>query len=135
MEAIATTVGRLNSLDAMTIVKALTKHGSEFQREVQSRESSLTPIAVVRDGDHRVASWVAVHEWRGMQSLQGFTHPDVRRRGYARLAAATLAANGDIEPSRTTAVFSPDFIGIASAIRCKDVRLFQRSGDDWTETS
>lgn len=135
MEAITTTVGRLSDLDASTIVGSLTKHGSEFQREVQSRHGSATPIAIVRDGSWRIVSWAATHEWRSMQTLEGFTLDSHRRRGLARVAAAMLVADGSINQHLPLAVFAPYCVEIARSVGCRDVRLYERRGDDWFENS
>jgi hypothetical protein len=135
MEAITTAVGRLSDLDARAIVASLTKHGSEFQREVQSRLGSTTPIAIVRDGSWRIVAWAATHEWRSWQTLEGFTLESHRRRGIARLAAAMLVADGSINPQLPLAVFAPYCVTIARSVGCRDVRLFERHGDDWFENS
>jgi len=135
MEAITTTVGRLSDLDASTIVGSLTKHGSEFQREVKSRHGSATPIAIVRDGSWRIVSWAATHEWRSMQTLEGFTLDSHRRRGLARVAASLLVADGSINQHLPLAVFAPYCVEIARSVGCRDVRLHERRGDDWFENS
>lgn len=135
MEAITTTVERLSDLDARMIVGSLTKHGSEFQREVKSRHGSATPIAIVRDGSWRIVSWAATHEWRSMQTLEGFTLDSHRRRGLARVAASLLVADGSINQHLPLAVFAPYCVEIARSVGCRDVRLFECRGDDWFENS
>lgn len=131
MEAITTTVGRLAELDRIEIIDRLTKHGSEFQQEVASRRESDTPIAIVREGSWRIVSWAATHNWRSMQTLEGFTLPSHRRRSLARLAATMLVADGLIVPTLTVAVFAPHCIEIAHSAGCKDVLLFERRDGDW----
>lgn len=133
MEAITTSVERLNDLDRKAIVNGLTRPGSEFQSELGSR--SKTPVAIVRLGTWRIASWAATHNWRGMQTLEGFTVEPERRKGLARVAAAMLVASGLIDPKRPVAVFSPNCVGIARSVGCRDVRLFERNGEDWIENS
>lgn len=136
MEAITTTVGRLFSLDAAAIVSSLTKPGSEFQQEVQDRDrSNATPIAIVREGSWRIVSWAATHDWRSMQTLEGFTIETHRRRGLARVAAAMLVADGSINPQLPVAVFAPYCVEIARSVGCREVRLFERRGEDWVENS
>lgn len=135
MEAITTTVARLAHLDRLEIVKGLTKPGSEFQQEVLSQGESQTPIAIIRDGSWRIVSWAATHEWRSMQTLEGFTLEPHRRRGLARVAAAMLVANGSINPQLPVAVFAPHCVEIARSVGCREVRLFERRGDDWVENS
>jgi hypothetical protein len=134
MDAITTTVATLGNLDADLIVSALTKSGSEFQKEVIARNTK-TPIAIVRDGGCRIVAWAATHEWRGMQTIEGFTAESHRRRGIATLAAAMLVASGSIDTTRPVAIFSPHCIEIAMSVGCRDVRLFERHGDEWIENS
>lgn len=133
IEVITTTVRRLHELDAREIVANLTKHGSEFQQEVSRRHESDTPIALVRTGPWRIASWAASHQWRSMQTLEGFTLEHFRRRGFARLGAASLVSAGVIIPVLPIAVFAPYCVDIARSVGCRDVRLFGRHGDDWIE--
>lgn len=137
MDAVTLTVSGLSDCDASLIVTSLTKDGSEFQMEVLNRKvtRSVTPIAIIRDGGERILAWSATHEWRGMQTLEGFTREPFRRRGLARLAAAMLVADERIDTSRTVAVFSPACIEIARSVGCRDVRLYERHGDDWKENS
>jgi hypothetical protein len=135
VEVITTTVKRLNDLDAKEIVMRLTNSGSEFQQEVSRRQESDTPIALVRTGSWRIAAWAASHHWRSMQTLEGFTLEHFRRRGMARLAAASLVSAGVIIPVLPIAVFAPYCVSIAKSVGCRDVRLFERSGDDWIETT
>jgi hypothetical protein len=134
MQALTTTVRELSLLDAELIITRLTKPGSEFQAEVRDRSSS-TPVAIVRSNQERVAAWTATHEWRGMQTLEGFTDPSSRRRGLARVAAALLIADGHIDPDKTLAVFSPVCVSLASGLSCRDVRLYERQGTEWVENS
>jgi hypothetical protein len=134
MQALTTTVRDLSPLDAVLIRTWLTRPGSEFQAEVTDATSD-TPIAIVRSQDEWVAAWTATHNWRGMQTLEGFTHPSCRRRGLARVAAAMLIAEGHIDPHKTLAVFSPLCVSLASGLSCRDVRLFERQGKEWVENS
>lgn len=135
MEAITSTVERLSDLDAREIVNGLTRPGSEFQQELLSRGNSKTQIAIVRNGSWRIASWAATHDWRGLQTLEGFTVEPERRKGLARVAAAMLVAGGAIDPTRAVAVFSPHCVEIARSVGCRDVRFFERRGDEWIENS
>jgi hypothetical protein len=134
MQALTTTVCDLSPLDAVLIRTWLTKPGSEFQAEVTDATSD-TPIAIVRSQEEWVAAWTATHNWRGMQTLEGFTHPSCRRRGFARVAAAMLIAEGHIDPSKTLAVFSPLCVTMAAALSCRDVRLYERRGTEWVQNS
>jgi hypothetical protein len=134
MDAVTLTVRTISDRDADIIASRLTRPGSEFQQEVLGR-TTKTPIAIVRDGSESVVAWAATHQWRGMQTIEGFTAETARRKGLSRLAAAMLVADGSIDTSKTVCVFSPLCIAIARSVGCRDVRLFERRGDDWFETS
>ena len=134
MRAFTTTVGQLSLIDAECIITRLTKPKSEFQVEVMEK-TSTTPVAIVRTDQERVAAWTATHYWRGMQTLEGFTDPSYRCRGLARAAASLLIADGRIDPRETLAVFSPQCVSIATALGCRDVRLFERQGKEWVQNS
>lgn len=134
MRAFTTTVAQLSPLDAECIITRLTRPKSEFQAEVTEKTSD-TPVAVVVTDQERVLAWTATHFWRGMQTLEGFTDPHCRRRGLARAAASLLIANGSIDPRETVAVFSPQCVSIATALGCRDVRLFERQGKEWVQNS
>jgi hypothetical protein len=134
MRAFTTTVRQLSLIDADIIITRLTKPSSEFQVEVKEKTSE-TPLAIVRTDQERVAAWAATHYWRGMQTLEGFTDPPHRRRGLARVAASLLAADGSIDPRETLAVFSSQCVSIATALGCRDVRLFERQGKEWVQNS
>ena len=134
MQAFTTTVGQLSLIDAECIITRLTRPKSEFQIEV-TEKTSATPVAIVRTDHERVMAWTATHYWRGMQTLEGFTDPYYRRRGLARAAASLLVAEGSIDPIETVAVFSPQCVSIATALGCRDVRLYERQGQEWVQNS
>jgi len=134
MQAFTTTVRQLSLIDAECIITRLTKPNSEFQVEVKEK-TSTTPLSIVRTDHERVLAWTATHFWRGMQTLEGFTDPYYRRRGLARAAASLLVAEGSIDPIDTVAVFSPQCVSIATALGCRDVRLFERQGQEWLQNS
>jgi GNAT superfamily N-acetyltransferase len=129
MEAITTVVGDLSELDAKAISACLTWAGSDFQTEIMNRENSKTPIAILRDGPNRVVAWAATHLWERHQTLEGFTHPDYRRKGLARVAASLLIASGSLDLSLPIAVFSPECLRLAASLGFADVRLFERCGN------
>jgi hypothetical protein len=135
MIAVSKTVSELTDHESTEILIGLTNPGSEFQQEVRNRHGSQTPIALVVDEADRVVAWVATHEWGGFQTLEGFTRTGSRRRGLAKLAASLLEAVEAIDADRDTAVFAPEFIGVAKAVGIKRIRLFGRNGKDWVETS
>ena len=133
MDAITTTVRKLNPLDAKVIVEFLTKQGSEFQREVLARETE-TPIALVRDGSWRIVSWAATHNWRQLQTLEVFPEPKRRRKGFSRVAASMLVANGSLDASKPLAVFASSCVPLAKSLGFEDVRLFLFSDGDWVQS-
>ncbi len=78
------------------------------------------------------AAWAATHVWREMQTLEGFTHRQHRRRGLQRFAACGLIAAGLLDTSKPVAVFSPDCVGLTRSLGFVDVKLFRRSDSgDW----
>lgn len=135
MIAVSKTVSELSDHEATEILIGLTKPGSDFQKEVRNRHGSQTPIALVSVEKDRLVAWVATHEWKGLQTLEGFTRTDCRRRGLAKLAASILEATQTIDVDRETAVFAPEFVGVAKAVGIKRIRLFGWNGKDWVETS
>lgn len=134
LRAKTTVVGSLFPSEAWEIVSCLTRTGSEFQQEVERRDTS-TPVSLVLDETGTVIAWAATHEWRGQQTLEGFTRPGFRQRGLMRLAAAMLVADGLLDTSRPVAVFSPACVSIATAVGLRRVRLYERRGEDWIENS
>lgn len=111
----------------------LCRNGSEMQSEFYDGTAS-TPIAVIYDGIHPVA-WSASHQWRGFQTLEGFTRETFRRRGLARFAACGLIAARVLDVSRPVAVFSPSCVGLTRSLGFAGVRLFRREAGDWIEVS
>lgn len=134
MDAVVLTVATLSDQDAKVIASSMTRPGSDFQQEVLAK-GTATPVAIVRDGGTRVASWAATHIWRGKQTLEGFTAEPLRRRGLARVAASLLVADGHINTTEPVCVFAPYCVEIARSVGCRDVRLFERRGEEWIENS
>jgi hypothetical protein len=92
---------------------------------------SCTQVAVVYVGVFPIA-WCASHVWRGLQTLEGYTHDSFRRRGIQRFAATGLIATGVIDIRQPIAVFSTDCVGLTRSLGFADVKLFERSGgNDW----
>ena len=127
----------LNELDADLAehcAKWLCKLGSEMQREFR-RHNSLTPLALTYDGDDALpVSWVATHVWRGIQTIEGYTAPDWRRRGIARIGVLMLVSAGHLNKREPLAVFAPECVDLAYGVGFDDVRFFQRDGrGGWLE--
>jgi hypothetical protein len=135
MNVVSKTVSELTSDESTEILIHLTHAGSEFQQEVRNRHGSQTPIALVFRSDGVLATWVATHTWRDLQTLEGYTREDSRRRGLAKLACAVLVADGSVDPELPTAVFSPDFVGVSQSIGCRRVLVYQWRDNDWREVS
>ena len=127
-----TTVERLSKMDAREIALKLTKPLSDFQAEVVRRETN-TPVSLVLMGGEVVA-WAATHRWREMQTIEGFTHPSLRLRGFAVSALTGLIEGGHLVVSETTAVFSDVCEKIARSLGFQKVKLFERVAEgDWIE--
>jgi len=108
--------------------------GSEMQREFRVGRSR-TPLCVTYGEDADPVGWVATHVWRGVQTVEGFVHPLLRRRGLARISVLSLLSCGHLEIRKPVAVFSPACVELAYQCRFDDVRLFQRDRvGDWQET-
>lgn len=110
------------------LLQALCSPGSDMQREFTLCVSE-TPIAVIYD-DQPIA-WAATHQWSGFQTLEMFVHPDHRREGLGRAAAAMLLAGGCIDKMQQLAVFSPECVPLARSLGFVDVRQFRRVADEW----
>lgn len=95
---------------------------------------SRTKVAVVFAEKKLPVAWAATHVWRGMQTLEGYTHKWHRRRGLQRFAATGLIAAGMLDTTKPVAVFSPDCVGLTRSLGFVDVKLFRRTGSsDWIE--
>ena len=110
------------------LLQALCSPGSDMQREFTLCVSE-TPIAVIYD-DQPIA-WAATHQWSGFQTLEMFVHPDHRREGLGRAAAAMLLAAGHIDTLQQLAVFSAECVLLARSLGFVDVRQFRRVADEW----
>lgn len=121
----------LDPEDAAYIAAHLCRHGSEFQRELYGAASS-TPMAVVYE--EQPIAWAATHVWRGMQTLEAFTHESHRRRGLCRLAALTLLAIHKLRRADPIAVFAPECVALTRQLGFSETRLFRRDNyGDWRE--
>lgn len=129
LEAITTTVGALSDLDARAISALLSNAGSEFQAEVMNRGGSRTPIVLVRDGFHRVASWAATRTLDGFATLEGFTLEERRRQGLFAVAASMLIGGGLLCRDRPLVVFTVETMCAAVDLKFTDVRLYHNTGD------
>jgi hypothetical protein len=105
-----------------------------MQREFRVGRSR-TPLCVTYGEDADPVGWVATHVWRGVQTVEGFVHPLLRRRGLARISVLSLLSCGHLELRKPVAVFSPACVELAYQCGFDDVRLFQRDRvGDWQET-
>jgi len=120
-------------LDRQRCADELCNSGSEMQREFREGAAS-TPLAVVADEIAPVA-WAAKHEWRGYQTLEGFTDPRYRRRGLQRWAASGLIVAGHLDIARPVAVFAPACVELTRSLGFVESVLFERSGGDWVRVS
>jgi len=90
---------------------------------------SETPLAVIYD-DEAIA-WACTHQWSGYQTLEMFVHPDHRREGLGRAAAAMLLAAKCIDTNQELAVFSAECVPLARSLGFVAVLCFQRVGEEW----
>lgn len=131
------TPGEMDEEDAGICAMHLCRPGSEMQGEFLMRRSR-TNLAVVYVGSP--IGWVCSHQWtppgvgsRRLQTLEGFVHPDWRRRGIARIGALVLIAGGLLVREQEVAVFSYECVPLARTLRMRP-RLWQRDDDArWQE--
>lgn len=109
--------------DAAYMAAFLCRPGSEMAREL-ANGSTDTPMAVVYESDP--VAWVATHQFRGLQTLEGYTHVDYRRRGWCRIAAQMLLASGYLTRDEPIAVFSPDCVPLVQSLGFAGHVLFLR---------
>lgn len=121
----------LEPADGAWIAAHLCRPGSEMQTEFYERLAE-TPVVVF--SNEVPIAWVATHEWRDLQTLEAFTHPEWRRRGLARAGALMLLATWNLDRREPVAVFSPDCMPLAKSLGFVQVCQYQRSGDDWSLT-
>lgn len=114
----------------------LCRIGSEMQREYR-RHNTLTPLAVTYDGDDAMpVAWIATHVWRGVQTIEGYTAQEFRRRGLARIGVLMLLANYHLDKKAPVAVFAPECVELAYSVGFDDVRMFRNDGaGKWTEVA
>lgn len=127
----------LNELDATLAehcAKYLCRLGSEMQREFR-RGVALTPLAITYHGDDAMpVAWIATHTWAGVQTIEGFTDPDYRRRGIANIGVRMLLAEGHLRKSEPVAVFATECVELAYSVGWHDVRFWRRDGrGGWVE--
>ena len=112
---------------------ALCKPGSEMQREFRVGRAR-TPLCITYAGDAEPVAWIATHTWRGIQTIEGFVEPTLRRRGIAKVSVLALLASRQLDVRKPVAVFAPPCVELAYQCRFDDVRLFQRTPvGDWQE--
>lgn len=115
--------------DAEYMAKHLCRVGSEMQQEFVRCESE-TPMVVIYGPEP--LGWVATHIWRSLQTIEGFVDPLHRRRGFARIGALVLMANGYLDATKAVAVFSPECVVLARSLGFTDIRQFRRNRyGDW----
>lgn len=105
--------------------RRLCNTNSEMQEEFTACRSSRHVI-VVRVGD--VVAWAAAGEYLGMQSFQVFVAGQMRRRGFAMAAVASLRASGLLRTGKPVAVFAKECVSIA--LRLSMIPYLYVRGDD-----
>lgn len=114
----------------------LCRLGSDMQREFR-RHNTLTPLSVTYDGEEAMpVAWVATHVWRGLQTLEGYTAQEFRRRGFAKIGALMLLATYHLDRKAPVAVFAPACVELAYSLGFDDVRMFRDDGGGkWMEVA
>lgn len=114
----------------------LCRLGSDMQREFRTH-NTLTPLSVTYDGEQAMpVAWVATHVWRGLQTLEGYTAQEFRRRGFAKIGALMLLATYHLDRKAPVAVFAPACVELAYSLGFDDVRMFRDDGGgQWTEVA
>lgn len=129
MQLILQTPHDIDAEDAAYLAMNLCRDRSDMQAEFIGRKTS-TPVAVCYVGSP--VAWVSSHVWkppgsrRTLQTLEGFTLPDWRRRGIARMGATMLLAGGFLVADHEVAVFAYECVPLARSLGMTP-RLWQRA--------
>jgi hypothetical protein len=115
------------------ILRCLSHRGSDFWKKLLNQQQ-CGPIAVVTTHG-AVLSWVRSDHWDGKQTLECYTLPAVRRKGYALLAARALVAGTFADLDEPVAVFSDEAVGLARRVGFTNVEQFYSEGDKWLPAS
>lgn len=122
------TVRDLEPVVATYLAAHLCHAGSECQQELYLRQSD-TPIVVVTAG--KPLAWVASHEWQGLQTLEGFTDTEWRRRGLARVGAGLLMSVSYLVRTEPVAVFAPSCVALARQLGFSETYHYTRTPRGW----
>lgn len=115
------------------ILRRLVHHGSDFWKKLLNQQP-CGPISVVSTHG-AVLSWVRSDQWDGKQTLECFTLPAVRRKGYALLAARALVAGTFADLDDPVAVFSDEAVCLARRVGFANIEQFYSEGDKWLPKS
>ena len=115
------------------ILRRLVHHGSDFWKKLLNQQP-CGPISVVSTHG-AVLSWVRSDQWDGKQTLECYTLPAVRRKGYALLAARALVAGTFADLDEPVAVFSDEAVGLARRVGFTRIEQFVSEGDKWLPVS
>jgi hypothetical protein len=134
-------INKLSLIDATTIYSRLSwpdsGSTSSIQRELEKRYLTPEPgphpemaIALIWHNSLLVA-WVGSRLWperfKGekimAQTIECFTDPELRQRGYAALGLQALLTAGFIDRAKHVAVYAKNVVKIAERCGCKSVLL------------
>lgn len=107
----------------------LCRERSDMQGEFVMRRR-CTPTVICRVGSP--IAWAASHVWtppdsrQSLQTLEGFTHKDWRRRGILRIGSLVLMAGGVLVADHEVAVFAYECVPLAKSLGMIP-RLWQRN--------
>jgi hypothetical protein len=116
----------------------MTRDGSDFQRAIQTCSlSGAGKIAlVVEHGE--IVSWTRSEMWTDRNThidymtLEAFTLPPHRRKGYVKLGAKALADDGWLVLDAPVAVFRVSMLDVAQGAGCTNVTYFFCDEGKWT---
>lgn len=134
MQATLYTVADLEPALATYLAAHLCHSGSEMQRELYLRQAD-TPIVVVTAGKPHAwglpIAWVASHEWQGLQTIEGYTDPQWRRLGLARVATCLLMCHSYLVRTEPVAVFAPECVALARQLGFAETYHYTRTPGGW----
>ena len=134
-------INKLNLLDVTAIYSRLSWpdscSSSSIQKELAKRYLTPEPgphpemaIALIWNNSLLVA-WVGTRAWperfKGekttAQTIECFTDPELRQRGYAMLGLQALITAGFIDREKPVAAYAKNVVGLAKCCGCKTVLL------------
>jgi hypothetical protein len=127
-----TRVSLMSDQDIKCLVDYLTKEGSEFHSRLVRGDYPYDPISVVKEANGRFVAWASVRKWKEFKTIEAFTLPSCRRRGFSVEAIKAVTTTPVFESKEPIAIFSPSLIGACIQSGLKELFLFKEGKDnDW----